>query len=145
MLAEELMMYVDTRQGDPDDGSSARRNSADHFKAHAMKGHVPAPFDSFDWKHITAKPLCMMCSMDEMAKAQVFQLSHSKSRIRKISRRTKYLVQCMHEECNIVAHSCIPQEGKFHTLPAFAGLTCFEIAHHPRCINLFARIERQGK
>ena len=51
----------------------------------------------------------------------------------------------MHDECNIVAHACIPQEGKFHTLPSFAGLTCFEIAHHRRCRDLFARIERKGK
>ena len=131
--------------GDTDDGSSARRNSAEHFKAHAMKVHVPTPFASFDWKHITTKPLCMMCPMDEMAKAQVLQFSNSKSRIRKISRQTKYLEQCMHDECKIVAHACIPQEGKFHTLPTFTGLTCFEIAHHPRCSDLFARIGRKGK
>jgi len=144
VLAEELMMYVDTMH-DADDGSTARRTSIDHFKTHAMKGHVPAPFDAFDRKCITAKPLCMMCSMDEMAKAQVLQLSHSKSRIRKISRRTKYLVQCMHEQCNIVAHACIPQEGRFFSLPSFGGLTCFEIAHHPRCVDLFTRIECKGK
>ena len=77
----------------------------------------------------------MMCSMDEMAKALVLQFSNSKSRIRKISRQTNYLVKCIHDECNIVAHTCIPQEGKFHTLPNFAGLTCFEISHHPRCID----------
>ena len=145
MLAKELMIYVDTKLGDTDDGSSARRNSVEHFKAQAMKGHVSAPFASFDWKHITTKPLCMMCSMDEMAKAQVLQFSNSNSTVRKISRRTKYLVQCMHDECNIVTHVCFPQEGKFHTLPTFDGLTCFEIAHHPRCRNLFARIERKGK
>ncbi len=105
VLAEELMMYVDTMH-DADDGSTARRTSIEHFKTHAMKGYVPAPFDAFDRKCITDKPLCMMCSIDKMAKVQVLQLSHSKSRIRNIS-RTKFLVQCMHEQCNIVAHACI--------------------------------------
>ena len=39
----------------------------------------------------------------------------------------------------------IPQEGKFHTLPAFGGLTYFEISHHLRCRDLFTRIERKGE
>ena len=50
----------------------------------------------------------------------------------------------MHDDCNIVAHVCITREGKFHTLPTFVGLTCFEIAHHPRWTDFSLGSNRKG-
>ena len=58
---------------------------------------------------------------------------------------TKFLVKCMHQDCIIHAHAYIPDESKVTTLPYYQGLTCFEIAHHPQCDGLFAKIERKGK
>ena len=51
----------------------------------------------------------------------------------------------MHQDCNIHAHACVSDESKVAQLPYFQGLTCFEIAHHPRCKGLFTKIERKGK
>ena len=48
-------------------------------------------------------------------------------------------------DCIIHAHACIPHESKVTTLPYFQGLTCFEIAIHPCCDGLFAKIERKWK
>ena len=56
-----------------------------------------------------------------------------------------YTVKCMHENCPIVAHAAVPKEGiKVSCIPNFVGLTCFEIAHHPKCRDLFTRIKRKG-
>ena len=68
VLAEELMMYVDDSG---DDSTVAQSNTSIH---RMMKGHVPAPYFSFDKSQITSRPLCMICSMDEMARAQVLKL-----------------------------------------------------------------------
>ena len=68
VLAEELMMYVDDSG---DDTTVAQSNTSIR---RMMKGHVPAPYFSFDKSQITSRPLCMICSMDEMARAQVLKL-----------------------------------------------------------------------
>ena len=52
-------------------------------------------------------------------------------------------MQCMYDYYNIVAHACIPQEGIFHTLPTFGGMSYFEIVHYPRYTDLFTRIEQK--
>ena len=80
--------------------------------------------------------------MDEMAKAQILKLPTNKIRNQKFSRRTKYLVKCMHQDCNIHVHACVSDESKVAQLPYFQGLvTCFEIAHHPHCKGLLTKIE----
>ena len=139
VLAEELMMYVDSNEDEETMGLS--KSSVNR----TMQGHVPASYFSFDKEERTSRPLCMICSMDEMARAQVLQLTRSKSKNRKFARRTKYIVKCMHENCPIVAHATIQDNGKVSSLPCFGGMTCFEIAHHPRCKDLFTVIKRKGK
>ena len=83
--------------------------------------------------------------MDEMARAHVLQLSKNKAKNRKISRRAKYIVKCKHTNCNIVSHAAIPEQAKVSSIPCFEGMACFEIAHHPRCKDLFSNIMRSGK
>ena len=140
VLAEELMMYVDSNE-DNDTLVGHSKSSVNRM----MQGHVPASYFNFDKEERTSRPLCMICSMDEMARAQVLQLTRSKSKNRKFARRTKYIVKCMHENCPIVAHATIQDNGKVSSLPCFGGMTCFEIAHHPRCKDLFTVIKRKGK
>ena len=137
------MTYVDS--SDTDNQSVTQTNSLISINR-MMSDHSPRDYSKLD-KNNTKKqrPLCMICSMDEMAKAQVMKLSSSKSRNRKVSRRTKNLVKCMHPDCNIVAHSTIPEEGKVSSLKCFSGMTCFEISHHQRCKNLFVNIRRMNE
>ena len=136
------MSYIDsTDNGDDISGMSSNV----HLKTNAMRGHVPAPYFSFNQTEITTRPLCMICSMDEMAKAQAMQLPRRKSQNRKLARRSKYLVKCMHENCNVVAHAALPKDSQVSKLQYFGGLTCFESAHHPKCKDLFTKINRNGK
>ena len=44
-----------------------------------------------------------------------------------------------------MAHAVIPEETKVSSIACFEGMTCFEIAHHPRCKDLFTNIMRKGK
>ena len=39
----------------------------------------------------------------------------------------------------------LQRNAKVACLPYFEGLTCFQIAHHPRCKDLFSIIKRKGK
>ncbi len=111
-----------------------------------MKGHVPAPYFSFEKSQISSKPLCMICSMDEMGRAQVLKLTRKKSRNRKLSRRKKNTVKYMHENCPVVARAADPEDDiEVSCIHNLGRLTCFEIAHHPRCRDLFTRIKRKGK
>ena len=141
VLAEELMTYIDRGHGD--DNSSISTNN--YWRNRSMIGHNPAPYFSFDKSSISNRPSCMVCSMDEMAKGQIMKVPAKKIRRRTMARRTKFLVKCMHQDCIIHAHACIPDKSKVATLPYFQGLTCFEIAQHPRCDGLFAKIERNWK
>ena len=138
VLAEELMMFVDNSTAD--DESTTKQKTFE-----IRRGHTPAPYSTFGKTEQKKRPLCMICSMDEMARAQVLKLSATKARNRKFSRRSKYIVKCKHLNCNIVAHAAIPEDAKVSSLPCFGGMTCFEIAHHPRCTDLFANIQRRGK
>ena len=61
-------MYVDDSG---DDTTVAQSNTSIR---RMMKGHVPAPYFSFDKSQISSRPLCMICSMDEMARAQDLKL-----------------------------------------------------------------------
>ena len=142
VLAEELMTYVDTNNNEDDNSGMS---SILHLRNKTMRGHVPAPYFSFSKTETTNRPLCMICSMEEMAKAQVLKLPRGQARNRKVARRSKYLVKCMHENCDIVAHATCPNEFKLSKITYFSGLTCFDIAHHPKCKDLFTKIQRKGQ
>ena len=73
------------------------------------------------------------------------KLPRGQARNRKFARRSKYLVKCMHENCDIVAHATCPNEFKLLKITYFSGLTCFDIAHHPKCKDLFTKIQRKGQ
>ncbi len=141
VLTEELMTYVDIQNEE----DSFCRSTNKQLTSRIMNGHTAAPYFSFSKLSIAHRHLCMVCSMDEMAKAQVLKLPANKIRNQKFSRRTKYLVKCMHEDCSIHTHTCVSDESKVAQLPYFQGLTCFEIAHHPQCKGLFTRIKHKGK
>jgi len=142
VLAEELMAYVDIND---DRDENSEMSSFIRTRKNSMRGHVPAPYFSFDRTETANRPVCMICSMEEMAKAQVLKLPRNKTKNRKMARRTKYLVKCMHDNCHIVAHATCPNESKVSEIPYFSGLTCFEIAHHPKCQDLFTKIKRKGQ
>ena len=61
-------MYID----DSGDGTTVAQSNRSIRRM--MKGHVPAPYFSFNKSQITSRPLCMIYSMDEMARAQVLKL-----------------------------------------------------------------------
>ena len=86
-------------------------------------------------------PTCMICSMEEAICQKVLQNGQG----RVCSRRKKHLAMCSDPNCNVVCHSCNPEESKIRKIPAFAGLSCFEIARHPDCNNLFVEVCRNGK
>ena len=88
-------------------------------------------------------PTCMICSMEEGIQRNVSDDSRKKAR--KYSRRTAYLATCKDINCNIVCHTACPIEAKISTLPQFRGMSCFEIAHHEDCKNLFVQVERNGR
>mmetsp|Transcript_19680 Transcript_19680/g.22283 ORF Transcript_19680/g.22283 Transcript_19680/m.22283 type:complete len:198 (-) Transcript_19680:46-639(-) len=83
----------------------------------------------------------MVCSMEETVCLKV--LNNGKGKV--YSRRKKHLAICSDPNCNVVCHSCNPEESKIRKIPAFRGLSCFEIAHHPDCENLFIEVCRNGK
>ena len=60
------MMYIDDSG---DDSTIAQSNLSVH---RMMKGHILAPYFSFDKSQITSRPLRMIYNMDKMARAQVF-------------------------------------------------------------------------
>ena len=81
--------------------------------------------------------------MEEGIMRGVKSYKHSKGR--KYSRRKQHLAVCSSPNCNIVCHTCCPKESKIRFLPQFATLSCFEIAHHHLCNNLFVEVRRKGK
>ena len=113
ILVEEIMVNIDTTDNGADDSGVS---SNVHIRMHAMRDHVPAPSFSFNHNKITTRPLYMICSMDEMAKAQVFQLPRHKSYNRKFSRQSKYLVKYIHENFTIVAHVALPKDSQVSKL-----------------------------
>ena len=72
------MAYVDIND-DRDENSEL--SSIIRTKTNSMRGHVPAPYFSFDRTETANRPVCMICSMEEMAKAQVLKLPRSKTKI----------------------------------------------------------------
>ena len=140
VMAEEMMNYVDRLADGDNDGTESNNKKIKKF----MDGHYPKPYFQFDKKLIVNRPVCMICSMEESVRANVFKLSYNKIRKRTFSRRVKHLGKCMCVDCDIVAHTCQPLEAKVGEIPGFDGLTCFEIAHTPECRGMFTRVPRNG-
>ncbi len=132
VVAEELMSYVDNKD-DISTCHSAQKSSQNttHFGVAIDK--------SYKFKN----PTCVVCSTEESVKRKVLQLKDKNAR--SFSRRKKHLAVCAHEGCNLVAHTACPNESKLHMLPQFAGLSCFEIAHHRDCKDLYYDCVRGGQ
>ena len=129
VAAEEMMTYAEYE----DDASEQQ--------AHVQgTSHIPVPVPK---NYHLKVPTCMICSMEEGIMRGVMNYKHSKGR--HYSRRKQHLAVCSSANCNIVCHTCCPKESKIRFLPQFATLSCFEIAHHNLCNNLFVEVRRKGK
>ena len=104
--------------------------------------HIPFPRDKVNVNLIKA-PTCMTCSLEEGVMRSA--IDHPRKKSRKYSRRLGYLSICNDPNCNIVAHSCCPVESRMNRFPLFKGLSCFEIADHEHCKDVFIEIERKGQ
>ena len=136
-LAEELMTYTDIGEMEGLPAVSAPSKTY-------MDGHVAKPYFSFDKRDIIKRPVCMICSMEESVKNKVISCTPVESKGRKQSRRVKFLAKCTNPGCDVVAHTCNPNESKVSKISSFQGLSCFEIAHTNECQGLFRKIERKG-
>ena len=45
----------------------------------------------------------------------------------------------------MIYHIFCPPESRMRLLPQFATMSCFQIAHHPECQNLFYDVHRNGQ
>ena len=125
-----MMTYVDESEEQKDGTTKRRIGDTSH-------NPIPIPKTS----NMKA-PTCMICSMEEGILRKV--LKKGKIKARQYSRRKKHLAICSDPNCNVVCHSTHPAESNIRKIPAFAGLSCFEVAHHPDCDNLFVDICRRG-
>ena len=129
VAAEEMMTYAEYEE------------HASEQQAHVQgTSHIPVPVPK---NYHLKVPTCMICSMEEGIMRGVKNYKHSKGR--HYSRRKQHLAVCSSPNCNIVCHTCCPKESKIRFLPQFATLSCFEIAHHNLCSNLFVEVRRKGK
>ena len=133
VAAEEMMTFADNE----DIAIEDRRIFSE--------SHVPIPIPREKNKRESGMkvPTCMICSMEEGVQRNVFDDHRKKAR--KYSRRTSHLSVCKDKNCNIICHTCCPEEAKISSLPQFRGMSCFEIAHHEECRNLFVEVNRDGK
>ena len=109
-----------------------------------MDGHTARPYFLFDKSEIIKRPVCMICSMEESLRNKLFSCCPVESKHRKQSRRVKFLAKCTNPFCDVVAHTCNPEESKISKLSTFQGLSCFEIAHTNKCNGIFHKIQRKG-
>ena len=137
VLAEELLMYTDKNEME---GSPAVVAPSKMY----MNGHTARPYFLFDKSEIIKQPVCMICSMEESVRNKVFSCSPVASKGRKQSRRVKFLAKCTNPFCDVVVHTCNPEESTILKLSTFQGLSCFEIAHTNECNGLFYKIQRKG-
>ena len=72
-------------------------------------------------------------------------IDHPHKKARKCSRRLGHLSVSSYPNCNIIVHSFCPAESRTNRLPLFKGLSCFEIAHHEHCKDVFVDFERKGQ
>ena len=130
VVAEELMSYVDKNESISSSSVASRSENK----------HISAPIDrSFKFSN----PTCIVCSTEEGVKRKILDMPDRSAR--SFSRRKKNLAVCTHENCNIVAHLSCPAESRMKQLPQFKGLSCFQIAHHPDCNNLYYNCVRDGR
>ena len=141
IAAEEMMTYTDeTEEGTSVTGSYTGTTINAASSATFSRQHQPM---SIPKNHPIKIPTCMICSMEEGVMRKVIK-SGSSSRARQFSRRKKHLAMCSDPSCNIICHSCCPEESRLSKIPMFAGMSCFEIAHHKHCNGLFIEVERNG-
>ena len=132
VAAEEMMTYTDASD---ETGIVYPAPPTSNIYAHTP---IPIP------KNFHLKlPTCMICSMEEGVMRKI--TNAASKRARQYSRRKKHLTVCSDPNCNIICHSCCPEESKIGKIPQFAGLSCFEIAHHEECNNLFVEVHRLGR
>ena len=135
VAAEEMMTYTD----DTDEAVSV--NYENNSVGAPVHKHTPVPFPK---NHRTKIPTCMICSMEEGVMRNVKK--NGSTNARAWSRRRKHLVMCSHPDCNIVCHSCSPNESKVRRLPIFSSsMSCFDIAHDDFCNGLFVEVKRYGE
>ena len=130
IAAEEMMTYLD--------GEEVKIIEMQSYTA----SHIPMPIPT-DKENKMKAPTCMICSMEEGVKYATLDTRHKNQR--SYSRRTSHLSVCADPNCNIICHSCCPDESRVNQLPQFKGMSCFEIAHHEQCRNLFVEVERKGQ
>ena len=71
----------------------------------------------------TKLPICIICSVEEgiMRRVEAFE----NKRGRHYSRRKEHLEVCSDPGCNIVFHTCCPEESKIRQLHQFQGMSFF--------------------
>ena len=131
VAAEEMMTFADNE------------DIAIEDRRLFVESHVPIPIPKDREKSDMKAPTCMICSMEEGVQRNVFDGKSKKAR--KYSRRKSHLAICKDKHCNIMCHTCCPEEANISTLSQFRGMSCFEIAHHEECRNLFVEVERDGR
>ena len=105
-----------------------------------MYDHTPSPITkTYKWKN----PTCVVCSMEESVKRKILGVTNTKGR--QYARRRKHLSVCDNTDCSMVCHTFCPPESRMRLLPQFATMSCFQIAHHPECQNLFYDVHRNGQ
>ena len=132
IVAEEMMTYVEEDR--------MEQMALCNNRSIGDISHSPMPIPR---NHDMKSPTCMICSMEEGILRRVLKSGNTKAR--QFSRRKKHLAICSDPNCNILCHSTQPDESKIRRIPEYAGLSCFEIAHHPDCADLFIEISRKGK
>ena len=132
IVAEEMMTYVEE--------DCMEQMALCNNRSIGDISHSPMPIPR---NHDMKSPTCMICSMEEGILRRVLKSGNTKAR--HFSRRKKHLAICSDPNCNILCHSTQPDESKIRRIPEYAGLSCFEIAHHPDCADLFIEISRKGK
>jgi len=65
-------------------------------------------------------------------------------RKRKFARRKTNLASCSDPNCMVIAHTLCPVGTRMNTLPQFAGMNCFEIAHTREASTLFTKIQQNN-
>ena len=81
--------------------------------------------------------------MEESVKNKVFSCNPVEYIRWKYSHRVKFLAKCKNPSCNIVAHTCNPEESKISKLSTSQGISCFEVAHTNECQGIFRKIQRE--
>ena len=131
VAAEEMMSYVD--DDEESDVFSITKNNKQ-----SQNNHYPTLVTKDFEKKIH---LCMICSMEESVMNKVLGSKETNIRKRKFARRKTNLASCSDPNCMVIAHTLCPVGTRMNTLPQFAGMNCFEIAHTREASTLFTKIQ----